>query len=86
MADAIVDEGPWLVMGCHFSIHRRPNNLAIEEMPLHLVVTYWIQAQSIPTNLLTIGNALEIEEKLGTVVQVENPWRKGPRGFLRIRV
>ncbi|VVA28096.1 PREDICTED: uncharacterized protein [Prunus dulcis] len=37
MADAIVDEGLWSIMGCCLFIHRWPNNLANEEMPLHLV-------------------------------------------------
>ncbi|KAL6284108.1 hypothetical protein ACE6H2_015037 [Prunus campanulata] len=54
-------------------------------MPLHLV-SYWIQAHGISMNLMTIGNATEIGEKLGTVVKVEDPWQKGPRAFLRIRV
>ncbi|PQP97764.1 uncharacterized protein Pyn_30461 [Prunus yedoensis var. nudiflora] len=85
MADQIISDGPWSVMGFCFNAQRWPSNLAIEELPLHKVA-YWIQAHGIPLNLLTAGNALEIGEKLGEVKEVEDPWEKGSRGFLRMRV
>ncbi|CAL9016473.1 unnamed protein product [Prunus brigantina] len=85
MADQIINGGPWSVMGYCFNIHRWPSSMAIEELPLHKVA-FWIQAHGIPLNLLTAGNALEIGEKLGEVIEVEDPWEKGSRGFLRMRV
>lgn len=83
MANKIIEEGPWSVMGFCFSVQRWPSNLAIEEAPTHMVA-YWIQAHGIPLNLMSAGNAREIGEKLGTVLEVEDPWNNGPRGFLRI--
>ncbi|CAB4310432.1 unnamed protein product [Prunus armeniaca] len=85
MADQIINEGPWSVMRFCFNVQRWPSNMAIEELPLHKVA-YWIQAHGIPLNLLTARNALEIGEKLGKVKEVENPWEKGSRGFLHMRV
>ncbi|CAB4280014.1 unnamed protein product [Prunus armeniaca] len=85
MADQIINEGPWFVIGFCFNVQRWPSNMAIEELPLHKVA-YWIQAHGIPLNLLTARNALEIGEKLGKVKEVENPWEKGSRGFLHMRV
>ncbi|CAB4280012.1 unnamed protein product [Prunus armeniaca] len=84
MADQIINEGPWFVIGFCFNVQRWPSNMAIEELPLHKVA-YWIQAHGIPLNLLTARNALEIGEKLGKVKEVENPWEKGSRGFLHMR-
>lgn len=85
MADLIINDGPWSVMGFCFNVQRWPSNMAIEELQLHKVA-YWIQAHGIPLNLLTAGNAIEIGEKLGEVKEVEDPWEKGSRGFLRMRV
>ncbi|BFG29571.1 hypothetical protein CerSpe_158450 [Prunus speciosa] len=83
MANKIIEEGPWSVMGFCFSGRRWPSNLAIEEAPTHMVA-YWIQVHGIPLNLMSTGNAREIGEKLVTVLEVEDPWNNGPRGFLRI--
>ncbi|KAI5312029.1 hypothetical protein L3X38_041202 [Prunus dulcis] len=64
MADQIINEGPWSIMGFCFNVQCWPSNMVIEELPLHKVA-YWIQAHRIPLNLLTAGNTLEIREKLG---------------------
>lgn len=85
MADQIINEGPWSIMGFCFNVQCWPSNMVIEELPLHKVA-YWIQAHRIPLNLLTAGNTLEIREKLGEVKEVEDPWEKGSRGFLGMRV
>ncbi|KAI5322351.1 hypothetical protein L3X38_031423 [Prunus dulcis] len=85
MADQIINECPWSVMGFCFNVQRWPNYMAIEELPLHNVA-YWIQAHRIPLNLLTAGNALEIGEKLGEVKEVEDPWGKGTIWFLSMEV
>ncbi|CAB4267060.1 unnamed protein product [Prunus armeniaca] len=77
-----LESGPKLI-GAIIADKRWPSNLAIEEAPTHMVA-YWIQAHGIPLNLMSTGNAMEIGEKLGTVLEVEDPWNKGPRGFLRI--
>ncbi|CAL2235346.1 unnamed protein product [Prunus armeniaca] len=77
-----LESGPKLI-GAIIADKRWPSNLAIEEAPTHMVA-YWIQAHGIPLNLMSTGNAMEIGEKLGTVQEVEDPWNKGPRGFLRI--
>lgn len=85
MADQIINDGPWFVMGFCFNVQHWPSNMAIEELPFHKVA-YWIQAHRIPLNLFIVGSALEISEKLGEVYEVEDPWEKGSRGFLRMRV
>lgn len=37
MAEQIINEGPWSVMGFCFNVQCWPNNMAIEELPLHKV-------------------------------------------------
>ncbi|KAL6283988.1 hypothetical protein ACE6H2_014917 [Prunus campanulata] len=70
IADKVPNRGPWSVMGFCFPGQRWPSNLAIEEAPTHMVA-YWIQVHGIPLNLMSTGNAREIGEKLGTVLELK---------------
>lgn len=83
--DKIIDEASWFVMGFCFSVQRWPSNMAIEEVLTHLVA-YWVQVDGIPLNFMSAENTTKIGGKLGSVVEIEDPWSTGPRGFLRIRI
>lgn len=77
MADQIINDGPWSVMGFCFNVQRWPSNMAIEELPLHQVA-YWIQAHGIPLNLLTAGNAMEIGKSWEKFKRLKTLGRKAP--------
>ncbi|BFG16230.1 hypothetical protein CerSpe_025040 [Prunus speciosa] len=48
--------------------------------------TVMVQDEGMAEQIINEGNAIEIGQKLGELKEVEAPWEKGSRGFLRMRV
>ncbi|BFG26669.1 hypothetical protein CerSpe_129430 [Prunus speciosa] len=81
-AAQIVDSSPWSVMRHCFSVKLWPQDMAMEELPTHMV-QYWVQAHGLPFNLMNKECARKIGEKIGDVITLED--KGGSRGYLRFR-
>ncbi|CAL9020471.1 unnamed protein product [Prunus brigantina] len=79
----IVENSPWSVMRHCFSVQPWPQDMAMEELPSHMV-QYWVQAHGLPFNLMNKECARKIGGKIGDVVILED--KGGSRGYLRFRV
>lgn len=86
-ADKIIEGGPLNVAGYCCSVQSWSKDLALEEIPFHLVA-YWVQLHGLPLGQYSVKNAKIIGEAYGEVLQVEDPSQcpEGIRGFLRIRL
>ncbi|CAL9012274.1 unnamed protein product [Prunus brigantina] len=78
----IADNMPNLMKQCFF-IKRWPSELAIEEVDM-MNLPFWVQIRSIPLNLCMEDNVEKLGNKIGEVLQYDNP--NQARGYLRVRV
>ncbi|KAI5338910.1 hypothetical protein L3X38_018182 [Prunus dulcis] len=71
-----LESGPKLIRAI-IADKQWPSNLAIEEAPTHMMA-YWIQVHGIHLNLMSIGKAKEIGEKLGAILEAELKYERLP--------
>ncbi|KAB2628955.1 hypothetical protein D8674_033750 [Pyrus ussuriensis x Pyrus communis] len=79
----IVKLVPWAVMKQNLSVKRWTENLAMEEVHMHMV-HFWVQMKGIPPSLCSDGNISSLANKCGNPIEVENLTKA--RGFLRLRI
>lgn len=85
MAQWILDGNPWFVKGYTFSVKPWPKFHYLDDIAADRAI-FWVQAHRIPRNLCTKKNTRCLGEKLGAVMEYEDPLEHGFRGFLRIKV
>ncbi|KAM2508847.1 hypothetical protein COP2_031730 [Malus domestica] len=83
IASKILEMVPWAVMKQNLSVKRWVDELAMEEIPMHLV-PFWVQMKGIPPRLCSTENISRLASRCGELLEVEDISKA--RGFLRIRV
>ncbi|KAJ1380444.1 Zinc knuckle CX2CX4HX4C [Sesbania bispinosa] len=83
----ITTQGPWNVMGSLISVKKWDSNILLERVTFNLV-PFWIQLHGLPPQNFNFDYVAKIGKKLGSLLQVENPYVNGQflRSFYRIRV
>ena len=83
----IMEESPWNVMGHLLSLQWWSPWCSINEVSYDLV-NFWVQAHGVPLEALSSRAATRIRERLGGLMEVEDPIVEGRmlRSFLRMRV
>lgn len=81
----ILDRNPWFVKGYTFSVKPWPIYHSLDVIDVNRA-TFWVQAHGIPRNRCTKKNTRYLGEKLGVVMEIEDPLQDGFMGFLRIKV
>ena len=79
----ILDQVPWGVMKKNFSVKTWPQELALEEINMEMVL-FWIQIRGVPPYLSSEKNLRCLASNIGKVEEIEDP--RKDRGFLRARV
>lgn len=85
VADRIMSGNPWLVKGHTLSVKQWPLHCSAEDIDTNRAI-YWVQIHGLPRNLCTVGNGRTLGQRLGSVLEVEDPRETGFRGFLRVKV
>lgn len=83
VANRILELVPWAVMKQNLSVKIWTENLAMEEVPMHLVL-FWVQMKKIPLSLCSEENISKLVNKCGDLIEVEALSKA--RGFLRLRI
>ncbi|KAM1263060.1 hypothetical protein ACFX13_028779 [Malus domestica] len=83
IASKILEIVPWAVMKQNLFVKRWVDELAMEEIPMHLV-PFWVQMKGIPPGLCSTENISRLASRCGELLEVEDISKV--RGFLRIRV
>ncbi|KAM1127252.1 uncharacterized protein LOC126626742 [Malus sylvestris] len=83
IATRLLEQVPWGVMKQNLSVKRWTEDLAMEEIPMHMVL-FWVQMKGIPPCLCSEGNLNRLANKCGDLLEVEDITKA--RGFLRIRI
>lgn len=71
VATRILDHVPWAVMKQNLAMKRWREDLAMEEVPMHLV-PFWVQIKGIPLYLYSEENINRLASKYGELLEVED--------------
>lgn len=86
-AVAVLNKSPWYVMNKLVSLQSWEHRIAIHEIDFAMV-QFWVQVQGLPLEFISVKNAGKILQKMGDVIEIEDPLVEGKlvRPFIRARV
>ncbi|KAM1515822.1 hypothetical protein ACFXTH_014853 [Malus domestica] len=85
VARRILEGNPWFIRNYTFSVKLWSTYHFLDDIEADRAV-FWIQAHGIPRNFCTMKNARCLREKIGAILEVEDPVEVGFRGFFQMRV
>ncbi|KAJ1431089.1 Zinc knuckle CX2CX4HX4C [Sesbania bispinosa] len=83
----ITTQAPWNVNGRILSVKKWDSNIPLERVSFNLI-PFWVQLHGLPLQNFNFDYVAKIGKKLGSILEVENPYVNGQllRSFYRIRV
>ncbi|XP_009367351.2 uncharacterized protein LOC103957011 [Pyrus x bretschneideri] len=81
----LLEGNPWFIKDYTFSVKFWPSYHSLDDIKANRAI-FWIRAHGVLRHFCTLKNAKCIGERLGDVLEVDNPLESGFRGFLRLKV
>ena len=87
IADSILRNSPWSVLGFTVHVQVWPATKAIEDLPTHQIA-FWIQIRGVPLYLYVESNVRDMIDHFGEFIKMDNTLDggDGTYSFLRVRV